>query len=199
MALSFNGVTKVITLGSGDDSLSVRDLWSRWVDWWLTSDNSKYEMAMANVGGNVIDAGAGTIIPVYVFLQNGWKIKPDESDHTLNVGDGVLLVEGGGDPFNDTDGDYVVRINYQQPVQAISFSTEGGGGGGLTAAQVWQRNIEDGLSAEEILRIFAAILVNNAEGLMDGDFIFKSRDGTKNRVVGTQVDGVRTITSIDPS
>lgn len=137
MALSFNGATKVISLSAGTTSLSVRDLWSRWVDWWLTGDNSKYLRAMDTVGGNDIDAGAGTKIPIYAFLQNGWKLKPQEANHTLNVGDGVLLVDGGGDPFVNTTGSYVVRINYQQPVQAISFDS-GGGAGGLTTDQAQQ-------------------------------------------------------------
>ena len=56
-------------------------------------------------------------------MVNGWKISPYEADHTLSVTGGILLVDGGGDPFNDTIGDYVVRINYQQPVQAITVST----------------------------------------------------------------------------
>jgi hypothetical protein len=101
----------------------------------LTSDNSKYLPAFINVGGDDIDSSAGTKIPIYAFLMNGWKIKPQEANHTLSINDGILLVNGGGDPFNETAGAYVVRINYQQPVQAISFST--GGGGGATAAEVW--------------------------------------------------------------
>lgn len=134
MALSFDGATKIVTLSSGTTTLSVRDLWSRWVDWLLTSDNSKYAIAMTQVGGDDIDTGAGTKIPIYAFLQNGWKLKPQEANHTLNVTDGVLLVSGGGDPFVATTGAFVVRVNYQQPVQAISFSAEGGGGG-LTTEQ----------------------------------------------------------------
>lgn len=116
--------------------MSVRDVWSRWVDWYLTGDNSKYLPTFAQVGGNDIDAGAGTKIPIYGFLLNGWRIKPQENNHTLVVGDGVLLVEGGGDPFVNTAGSFVVRINYQQPVQAISFSSTGGGGSGPTAAEI---------------------------------------------------------------
>jgi hypothetical protein len=135
MALTFNGVTKTITLTAGTTSLSVRDLWSRWVDWLLTSDNSKFAIAMSQVGGNDIDTVAGTKIPIYVFLQNGWKLKPQEANHTLNVGDGILLVDGGGDPFINTTGSYVVRVNYQQPVQAISFDSGGGGGTGMTTEQ----------------------------------------------------------------
>lgn len=127
MALTFNGSTKVITLTTGTTTVSVRDLWSRWVDWFLTGDNSKYLPAFINVGGDDIDANAGTKIPIYAFLMNGWKLKPQEASHTLTVSDGVLLVNGGGDPFSNTTGNYVVRINYSQPVQAISFSSSGGG------------------------------------------------------------------------
>jgi hypothetical protein len=132
VALTFDGPNKRIILTAGTVSLSVRDLWSRWVDWWLTSDNSKFLRAMDTVGGNDIDPGTGTKIPVYAFLQNGWRLRPQESNHTLVVGDGVVLVDGGGDPFVDTAGSFIVRINYQQPVQAISFST---GGSGLSPAE----------------------------------------------------------------
>lgn len=128
MAFIFDGTTKVITLTTGTLSVSVRDLWSRWVDWYLTSDNSKYLPAFVNVGGDAIDEIAGTYIPIYAFLMNGWKIKPQEANHTLSINDGILLVNGGGDPFNDTEGAYQVRINYSQPVQAITVSTSGGGG-----------------------------------------------------------------------
>lgn len=142
MGYVIDGPTKTISLTAGTVEMSVRDLWSRWVDWFLTSDNSKYLPAFNQVGGNDIDPGAGTSIPIYIFLINGWKLKPQEASHTLVVNDGILLVDGGGDPFINTTGSFVVRINYQQPVQAITVST--GGGGGLTATQddrlrrVWQ-------------------------------------------------------------
>lgn len=88
---------------------------------------------MEQVGGNVIDAGAGTSIPPYIYLLNGWRVKPQEAHHTLNVTGGVLLVNGGGDPFVNTTGSFIVRINYSQPVQAITVAT--GGGGGSTPAE----------------------------------------------------------------
>lgn len=129
MAIIFDGSSKIITLTSGTITLGVRDLWSRWVDWFLTNDNSKFLPAMANLGGEDIDLSAGTKIPIYLFLLNGWKIRPQPANHTLLVNDGILLVSGGGDPFIDPAGSYVIRINYQQPVQAIGFST----GSGITA------------------------------------------------------------------
>lgn len=97
---------------------------------------------MVNVGGDDIDVVAGTKIPIYLFLQDGWKIKPKESNHTLAVTNGILLTEDGSDPFTNTTGSYIIRINYQQPVQAISFST-GGGGSSLT-----QQQIRDALTLE---------------------------------------------------
>jgi len=45
-------------------------------------------------GGNDIDVSAGTSIPIYAFLMNGWKLKPQEANHTLSVTDGILLVNG---------------------------------------------------------------------------------------------------------
>jgi uncharacterized SAM-binding protein YcdF (DUF218 family) len=133
MSYQFDGVTKVITI-TAQTVMSVRDVYSRWADWLSTSDNAKYLPAFSTLGGDVIDPIAGTTVPIYAFLINGWKIRPQESSHTLSVNDGILLVQGGGDPFLNTLGNFVVRINYQQPVQAITVST-GGGSGGLSGAQ----------------------------------------------------------------
>jgi len=123
MSISFDGPNKLITLSAGTTSLNVKDLWSRWVDWFLTGDNSKYDIWMMQIGGDDINVSEGTAIPVYIFLASAVKIKPQEADHTLNVTAAILVVAGGGDPFVDTDGAYTVRINYQQPVQAISAET----------------------------------------------------------------------------
>lgn len=150
MAISFDGATKTITLSLGTTELDVQDLWSRWVDWVLTpGDNSKYLFAMDTVGGQDIDTSAGTSIPIYVFLKNSWKIKPQEANHTLTVSGGILLVDGGGDPFTNTTGTYRVNVRYSQPVQAITVSTGGGGGGGggASASQiadaVWDEALAD--------------------------------------------------------
>jgi hypothetical protein len=143
MGYIFNGISKTITLTTGTTSVSVRDLWSRWVDWFLTDDNSKFLPAFKNVGGDDIDLTQGTKIPIYSFLENGWKIKPQEANHTLVINDGILLVNGGGDPFINTIGSFVVRINYQQPVQAIIFSSSGGSGGPAAsevADEVWNHS-----------------------------------------------------------
>jgi len=127
MTIMFDGVNKLIILSTGTTIQSIKDLWSRWVDWYLTGDNSKYLPAMTQTGGDIIDAVAGTSIPPYIFLQNGWKIRPQEASHTLNITSGILIVAGGGDPFVDPLGAYTIRINYIQPVEAITVNIAGGG------------------------------------------------------------------------
>lgn len=180
MGYVIDGPTKVISLTAGTVEVSVRDLWSRWVDWFLTSDNSKYLPAFENVGGNEIDPGAGSSIPIYVFLINGWRLKPDEANHTLVINDGILLVSGGGDPFNNTVGSYIVRINYQQPVQAITVST-GGGGGGLTVTE-----------ADRLRRVWQALGLDPASPVTDTPTETTFDDVTIERVGDPEVSVVST-------
>lgn len=135
MAITFDGPSKLMIL-SGVTTLNLPDLYSRWKDW-VAAGNAQYLPAFASLGGDPIDPLAGTSVPFYDFLINGWRIRPQEASHTLGVTGGVLLVDGGGDPFVNTLGGYTVRINYQQPVQAITVAT-GGGDPAAIASAVWQ-------------------------------------------------------------
>jgi hypothetical protein len=161
VAISFDGATKLATLSTGTVSLSVADLWSRWVDWLAIGDNSKWLPAAVQVGGNAIDVSAGTSIPAYIYLVNGWRVKPQEANHTLSVTAGVLLVEGGGDPFVNTSGNFVVRVSYSQPVQAITVST---GGGSAPSSETIAAAVRAELGAE-LLRIVELAKIH---GLVSG-------------------------------
>jgi hypothetical protein len=173
---SFDGPNKRINLSAGTTTMNVRDVWSRWVDWAALSDNSKYLPAFVTIGGNDIDPAEGTKVPVFAFLINGWRIKPQEADHTLSVPGGILLVDGGGDPFANTDGDYVVRINYQQPVQAISFATSGGEAPTAEeiANQVWSQVLVGSITASQMMQIIGAVLAAKTSG--GGTALFKVRN-----------------------
>ena len=127
MAFAFDATAKLIVLSTGTTSFALADLWTAWKDW-VRLGNAGCARALDTVGGEPIDASAGTLVPLYLFLLNGWKIRPYEGDHTLSVTGGTLVVSGGGDPFVSTLGDYTVRIRYQQPVQAIGYATDGGSG-----------------------------------------------------------------------
>lgn len=123
MAITFDGPNKTIILTSGTTELDVKDLWSRWIDWMLVSDNGKYLFAMEQIGGQIISVANNSYIPLYISLINGWKIRPQEANHTLNVTEGILLTSDNSDPFVTTLGIFNVRINYQQPIAAVSITT----------------------------------------------------------------------------
>jgi hypothetical protein len=123
---------ELIIMDAGATSYSVPAIYSLWKDEILVSTNAQYDFAFAGIGGN--PTSGSNFIPFYTFLINGWKVRPQEASHTLTVSGGILLVDGGGDPFVNTLGSFVVRINYEQPVQAIAVSTSGSS---LTAQDVW--------------------------------------------------------------
>lgn len=128
----FDGATKRIILTT--TTISASQIWSAWVDW-LSGDvaNNVWLTAMKQVGGD--DLGGGLLIPPYIFLQNGWRIRPMESNHLLVI-TGNLFVDGGGQPVVNTLGAYNVSVQYTVPVQAQAIAT--GGSGGLTSEQANQ-------------------------------------------------------------
>lgn len=129
MAYTFNGTAKTITLSAGTTSLSLIDVYSRYKDWYY-SGNAGYAEAFRTVGGDIPE------IPLYLFLLNGWRIVPQAANHTLSVVDGILNVDGGGDPFIDPIGSYKIRINRETPGVAIGYSTTGSDPASIAAA-VW--------------------------------------------------------------
>lgn len=129
-AVTFDGNNKWIICDTGNTSLSVPATYTEWVDWSLLGSNLRFFPAFTTQGGTDVDPVAGTEIPKYCYLINAWRIRPQEASHTLAVVDGIVLVDGGGDPFVNTLAAFTVRINYQQPVQAIAVASGGGGGSG---------------------------------------------------------------------
>jgi hypothetical protein len=121
VAITFDGPTSRIILDSA--STSAAEIWSRWVDWYAS--NSNWLPAFQQVGGDAL--GSGLFIPPYIFLLNGWRVRPMESNHNLTI-TGNLFVDGGGVPVVSTLGTYQVNVNYTVPVQAQGISTSGSTG-----------------------------------------------------------------------
>lgn len=138
MSISFNGTTKLATLSGGTTTLSVPELWSRWVDWVATGDNSKYPVALSQIGGDEISDGK--YLGVTFFLENGWKIRPYEGDHTLTI-TGNLFSRDGSTQIAHTIDDYNVIVNLSTSNLVDTIAT--GGGSSLTvdeiASAVWDR------------------------------------------------------------
>ena len=131
--MTFDGSNKRIILNS--TSVTASEIWSRYMDWLgADSNNAKWGLAMTQIGGD--DLGGGLYVPIYVFLQNGWRVRPMEANHQLMI-TGNLFVAEGGSPLVNTLGNYNVIAQYTVPVQAQAMSTSGGSGG-LTAEQATQ-------------------------------------------------------------
>lgn len=147
LAPAFDGSTKRITLATGTVTLDLIALHSFWKEW-ILAGNAECLLAFSTVGGEIAE------IPLYLFMQNGWLIVPQSANHTLTVTNGILVGQGGADPFTDPAGSYKIRINRQVPGIAIGYSTTGGSSG-PTAAEI-AAAVRSELSTE-MARVDAAI------------------------------------------
>lgn len=118
--ITFDPVNKRIVLDSA--YATAGQIYSRWKEWVLTDDNTKYEQAFSVLGGDPL--GGGLFVASYFFLMNGWRIRPMEANHTLIL-EGNIAVLGGGVPVVQTLGQFNVSTQFTVPVQAQGISTSG--------------------------------------------------------------------------
>ena len=120
----FYGPSKLIVINSGITSLAAQDIYSDWKEWVGSGVNSAYLPAFNSIGGDPVTA-TKSVAP-YFFLLNGWRLRPWEGSHQLDV-DGNLFVDGGvGNPFVTTTGSHNVFINIQTSNNAVVVSAGGG-------------------------------------------------------------------------
>ena len=68
------------------------------------------------------------------------------------------------------------------------------------AIAVWQKILEGGFTAEEIMKVMGAVLAGTVSGAGSGIETFKGLDTTTDRVVSTvDVDGNRSSVTLDVS
>lgn len=126
--VTFDSVNKLIICKSGITELDAKvDIYSDTKeDWQIDATLNKFRFIFRSIGGD--DTAPGEIAPLYSFIKFGWRIRPDEADHTLNITNGAILVEGdtSADPFVDTVGDFTVRIRMYVPVKATIVASGSG-------------------------------------------------------------------------
>lgn len=92
--VSFNGVTKRITVNAGVTALDIReDVYSAWVRWLELDDNTRFPLAMRVSGFDPIPGG---YTGATYFMSNGWKL---EYDPTLVAVAGVLYSDNYATPY----------------------------------------------------------------------------------------------------
>lgn len=120
--VTFDGVSQIITVDTGITTLYVgTDLYSDWKEWFLI--NPEFAPAFRAVGGDLLRTGY--YLDGSYFLTNGWRIRPQESNHTLTVV-GNLYVDGSEDsPFIRTIGNYNVMVNMNTSNIVSAIAGEG--------------------------------------------------------------------------
>jgi len=99
----------IIEIGvGGDNVLNVAEIYSEWKAW-LIADPSRlaYPAAFRYVGSDPITESQN--LGTTFFLLNGWKIRPAESSHKLELVGNLFTDPAGQDEFVDTIGAFVVR------------------------------------------------------------------------------------------
>ena len=144
MAFTFDGLTKIIQCDVGTTQFSASSIYSDWKRWVTQGDNAKYVPAFdLSVGGNPL--GGAVLLGAYYFLQNGWKIRPQDSDHTL-------IIEGNLFPVPDDAGLFLPTVSQRNVLIAMRTSSltqqlvvEAEGGGSVdanaVADAVWTKDI----------------------------------------------------------
>lgn len=167
MAISFDGSSRIITIGVADTYVTAQDLYSRWKDWALL--NPQYLEAFRPLGGDPL--GNGLYAPTFYFLRTdfGWKIRLPEASVEITI-DGNLVAEVPGDPlFIPPVGAFspTLTVNRTQSPTVVS----GSGGSSLTASQVWShilsnhpRNLSAAELVSRVLQLSEADEVYNANG-----------------------------------
>lgn len=137
---TFDGPNKRISIDNssvvnGVVQFTPEELWSRWMDWYLTDDNSKYPPALRITGGDPI--GSGQYIGNYLFFRNdlGWRGVPPTIDGVTIVINGAFYGEDPtlpvmvNNPGQETD----LVINRSS---MVTNTASGGGTSGVTLEEL---------------------------------------------------------------
>lgn len=111
--IDFDGPNLTITLEAGVTTVDAGEIYSRWKDWVVQSDNAKFLEAFRVIGGDPL--GGGLSAGSYFFLQNqyGWRIKPPEEDIVITI-TGNIFAENPASPiFNATTSNFNTSIRLQ--------------------------------------------------------------------------------------
>lgn len=124
MSYTFDGTNKLIIINS-TSAFTAADLYSRWKDWVQTSDNSKYVQAMRSIAGDPI--GPGLAVAPYIFLNttDGWRIRPSEANHELNITGNLYSEDASLSMFVPTLGGYMVNVIIERSSAAIAVTVGG--------------------------------------------------------------------------
>lgn len=113
------------------------ELWSRWVDWYLTADNSKYQPALRITGGDPI--GGGQYIGNYLFFRNdlGWRGVPPTIDGVAVIINGAFFGEDSTLPVMENNAGQETDLIINR--SSMVTNTVSGSSGGVDITQIMNK------------------------------------------------------------
>jgi len=93
--VTFDGLNKIIIVNEGITELDFRvDVYSAWKEWILDPNqvNLKWEQALNSIGGDPLPGDR--VLGTTFFLENGWRMRTWEGNHSLTVTGNVFTREG---------------------------------------------------------------------------------------------------------
>lgn len=113
MKVSFDPITKIISVietpVNGQVFIDVKaDIYSDGKELWISDDSlTKFRFPVRAVGGDPLP-GSKSLGSTF-FLLYGWKIRPFEDNHTMNV-NGNLYTDDGSTPYAPTIGTFNIML-----------------------------------------------------------------------------------------
>ena len=166
LKVSFDGVTKLITINSNESEIDVRDdLYSAWKKWSLTRDNLKYINAMRSVGGD--PTVAGEFLGSTYFVTNGWQIVL--TNRVTIVGN--IFSDDFDTPYLTEEGVVIAYSKVSNLIDKVAPTTETLSEVATSVINTLNTGTYDGVSFENIMPILLAMaqgkIVNSSSGVYD--------------------------------
>jgi hypothetical protein len=153
MAVVFDGPNKRIIVQLGTDILDIAEMYSRWVDWFLTGDNSKYLPAMKYIGTDPTLPGQS--VTPYFYMLNGWKVDAccefEGLNHELDV-TGILLSDDFSSPYYMDPTMPMTMLKAIVPIRTETVSTSGSDIDVPSIVNgVWGESVKTGMTAKQAI------------------------------------------------
>ena len=162
--VTFDGFNKIIIVNEGITELDFRvDVYSAWKEW--TQDpnqvNAKWEQALDVIGGDPLPGDR--VLGTTFFLENGWRMRTWEGDHSLTVTGNVFTREG--EPiFVPTLNPWTITINLNTStlVETIlpALSLDAGDIAGIADA-VWAEVLSGTAAGTRLVELADAVAASN--------------------------------------
>jgi len=162
---------------AGDNELDAVEIYSEWKDWLLSDGaNMGYPPAFRVVGGDPTSATQS--LGITYFLQNGWKIRPAESDHKFTIVGNMRSDPATESVFVAALGAFTVHTETQfaNLVSTIGVAED-------VVNSMFARVMEGQISFDQMMRIIAAAVAGKVTGGPNAP-VFRNLSDTKDQVTG---------------